>query len=301
MIISLPSPVERLDKGPFASTNNRFFIKRDDKINPFISGNKWRKLTGYVEIACNNQVQTLATYGGAFSNHLIATACAGYKYGFKTIGYIRGSYADTGNEVLYWCRIFGMEIKPLAIAEYNSKSRAEWHIIDDTLYIPEGGYGKPVLAGFRQMINELTETYGYLFCAIGTGATLAGLCSALNNAGSSTQICGVSVLKNGGYLVNEVITLYPEAKFSFFDNFHFGGYAKVPPEVISFINQVYTQCHIAFDGVYTAKMAMAALALDAAGKLGKSKDILLLHTGGITGMLSETMRKKFLEINPGKF
>src|SRR5690606_7838642 len=207
------SPIESLDFPLFNDKSLTVHIKRDDKIHPFISGNKWRKLKYILQSANHIGKTHLVTFGGAWSNHLLATACAGATFGFKTTGFVRGEPVSNPN--LSLCKIYGMELqfvdrtayrnKPLLYEQYTAKHPRAY-------FVDEGGYSAEGTRGCAEIIDELQLTYDHIFCACGTGTTIAGLLHGCANRGLDTQLHGIAVLAGGDFIREAVGTLYPEMR-----------------------------------------------------------------------------------------
>lgn len=289
----IPSPEHEIFFEPFQVNGIRVFIKRDDLIHPFVSGNKWRKMQRYIKDAFDSGCDTLVTYGGAFSNHLLATAAAGSIFGLKTKGIIKGLHADLNNPVLTLCRIFGMTCEITSSDEYNDLKRDNSRNAGASYMIPEGGYGHIGALGCEQLIEELQQSYDHLFCSVGTGTTLAGICNGLIKKGFSTEINGISALKGADSLMNEIQELTPQGTFNLHRNYHHGGYAKVSPELVKFIGEFTAETGVLLDPVYTGKMFYALSDLIASGYIPEGSRILCVHTGGLTGLMNERMLKKF--------
>ncbi len=260
-------------------------MKRDDLIHPFISGNKWRKLKYLLDDARSQQKRVLVTFGGAWSNHLLATACAGALFGFGTIGFVRGD-EKVSNPLLAMCRMYGMELRFVDRGRYRNKRMLFDELTAEELYfVDEGGYAAGALAGCAEVVQELTTEYDHIFCACGTGTTLAGLSLGLQRAGCSTQLHGVPVLAGGEFIAENIRELYTDAVFQLHTDYHFGGYAKTKPELLQFIRTFCSQTGILIEPVYTGKLCYAVLDLIRAGNFERGSKILILHTGGMTGIM----------------
>lgn len=281
-------------------------MKRDDLIHPFISGNKWRKLKYLLKDARSQQKRVLVTFGGAWSNHLLATACAGALFGFGTIGFVRGD-EKVSNPLLAMCRMYGMELRFVDRGRYRDKrmlfdelaatearptgpvsgnvSGSDRMTAEDLYFVDEGGYAAGALAGCAEIVQELTTEYDHIFCACGTGTTLAGLSLGLQQAGCSTQLHGVPVLAGGEFIAENIRELYTDAVFQLHTDYHFGGYAKTKPELLQFIRTFCSQTGILIEPVYTGKLCYAVLDLIRMGNFERGCKILILHTGGMTGIM----------------
>ena len=287
-----PSPLMEITAPVFVQRGIRLLVKRDDRVHPVISGNKWRKLKYNLLEARRLGYSRLLTFGGAYSNHLAAVAAAGKQLGFSTLGIVRGERVLPLNPTLKYVGLCGMELKFVSRTNFRNKNRNS--IIEDlkinpnAYYIlPEGGSNCLALKGVVEMVDELTGQLGtapdFLCTACGTGGTLAGIVSGLRGRGMAI---GIPVLR-GGFMKKEVSTFLkkcsPEAatNYQIIDGYHFGGYAKFRPELIDFINSFYKNHHIPLDPVYTGKPAFALFDLAAKGFFPKGATVVLLHTGGL--------------------
>lgn len=286
------SPEEEIHHSLFIEKKIKVFLKRDDLIHPFISGNKWRKLKYLLAKAEALQKNHLVTFGGVWSNHLLATACAAAKFGYKSTGIVRGE--DIRTETLTFCRIFGMKLIFVDRESYRDKQQLFKHYFPEdssAFFIDEGGFSEEAAKGCSEMVAELCQEYQHVFCACGTGATAAGIINGLNNTGSSALFHAVPVLK-GDFLNNEIRKLLVKpTDFQFHSEYHFGGYAKSRPELFEFIAHFASATGILLDPVYTAKMMFAIFDLASKNHFEPGCKILAVHTGGLFGLLG--MKDKF--------
>lgn len=292
------SPEEELFLPLFKEKQVRVFVKRDDLIHPFISGNKWRKLKYALISAKENKQDTLVTFGGAWSNHLLATACAGAMFGFNTIGFVRGE--SVSNPVLAMCKLYGMELVFVTRTEYKHKTdlfHQRFESGSNALFIDEGGYGPHGMRGCSEIIAELKHTYNHIFCAAGTGTTLAGLAAGISDHKlEHTQLHGVPVLKGGAFIETEMKNLTaPIQQLTLHTDYHFGGYAKTTPELFHFIQEFVSKTGMMIEPVYTGKLFYALHDLINKNTFSVDDKILLLHTGGLTGFLG--MYEEFTSLN----
>ena len=291
--LNFNSPEEEVFYPPFRDFGIRLFFKRDDLIHPFISGNKWRKLKFNLIKAQKEAKTHLVTFGGAYSNHLLATAAAGARFGFKTTAFVRGE--NMCNEVLSICKVFGMELIFVDRDIYKNKSELyEQHYANNlsTYFIGEGGAGLEAELGCREIISELQNTYDHIFCSVGTGTTVAGIINGVTTQKLNTQVHAVSALKNGSFLRNDIDNLLIKPIFyTLHTNHHFGGYAKSEPELIDFIKDFSSSTGILIDPVYTAKTLFCIKDLTSMNYFKKDARILMIHTGGLFGLLG--MKEKF--------
>ena len=287
------SPVQQIRDKLFDEKGIEVFIKRDDLIHPIISGNKWRKLKYILARARVEQKTHLVTFGGAYSNHLLATAAAAARFGFQSTGMVRGE--PVNNDTLFICRLHGMNLVFTGRESYRDKPGLfQKHFGDDdqAFFIDEGGACTEGAKGCSELINELPDRYDHIFCACGTGTTAAGILNGISANGLQTRFHGVPVLKNGGFLKGEIENLLLQPfDFDLHTEYHFGGYAKTNDELISFVKQFVASTGILIDPVYTGKMMFALYDLAAKSYFKPNEKILAVHTGGIWGLLG--MKDKF--------
>lgn len=296
------SPLQQLTSPLLDNAKVRLFVKRDDLIHPQFGGNKWRKLKYNLIQAKNNNVDTLLTFGGAWSNHIYATAAAGRHFGFKTIGLIRGEKHQPLNPTLSFAKECGMQLHYLDRKQYRQKNDASFknELLDrfgEVYLLPEGGSNRLALKGCEEIVHEtmtqLQQPFDVICCASGTGATLAGLVSAMatdKNAHKKMAI-GFSALKGGEFLSSEVSNLLgynaednlPSTNWRIENNYHFGGYAKINDDLIHFMKDFQAQYNITLDAVYTAKMFYGLFELIKANTFKPGSNIVAVHSGGLQG------------------
>lgn len=284
-----PSPLQRLHN-PFLETAGiTLYIKRDDLLHPQFGGNKWRKLKYNLVHARKNQHDTLLTFGGAWSNHIYATAAAGKVFGFKTIGIIRGEEHRPLNATLAFAKDCGMQLHYVDRAQYRQKNETHYldklkHQFGHVYILPEGGSNALALKGCKEIVEEIAIPFDTICCASGTGTTLAGLISALRPDQSAI---GFSALKGGDFLADEVNTFLQDktsdADWRIEDRFHFGGYAKINDELIHFMKSFKADYGITLDAVYTGKMFYGLFELIKAGTFSPGSTIIAVHSGGLQG------------------
>ncbi|WP_025143699.1 1-aminocyclopropane-1-carboxylate deaminase/D-cysteine desulfhydrase [Pedobacter jeongneungensis] len=289
MFEEIYSPVQKIRFAPF----NNLFVKRDDLIDPYISGNKWRKLK-YILAKANAENKThLVTFGGAYSNHLVATAAAASRSGLKSTAFVRGE--EVKNEMLLLCRLFGMELIFVDRESYRDKHKLfKQHFANDeqAYFIDEGGASPEATIGCAEIVGELTETYDHIFCAAGTGTTAAGLLKGIQQHQLNSKLHIILVLKGGSFIEDEIAQYTPLSNhLTLHLNYHFGGYAKTTPELINFIKTFTAQTGLLLDPVYTAKMFYAITDLQKQGNISKDEKVLAIHTGGLMGLFG--MKDKF--------
>jgi 1-aminocyclopropane-1-carboxylate deaminase len=265
------------------------FIKREDKLHPIISGNKFRKLKYNIEEAKNLGHTTLLTFGGAFSNHILAVAGAGAEFGFKTIGVIRGEELESKideNPTLAKAQELGMQFYFVSRTRYRDKQEPSFvsHLHEkfgNFYLVPEGGTNDLAIKGCEEILTSTDKEYfTHIACAVGTGGTISGL---INSSSEKQQVIGFSSLK-GAFLSEVIRNFVVKTNWSISDAYHFGGYGKVTDELIQFLNSFYSQTAIPLDPVYTGKMVFGVLDLIEKGYFPENSKILMIHTGGLQGI-----------------
>jgi 1-aminocyclopropane-1-carboxylate deaminase len=273
----------------FSSQDAGVDILRLDQLHPVISGNKWFKLQYYLQDALANKKNTIATFGGAFSNHIVATAYAAKRAGLKSIGYIRGEKTIPASATLLQAENYGMELVYVERNAYHNKEEIiQNHTHPQCYWIREGGYGElgsKGAAGILQVTN--TSPYSYILCAVGTGTMMSGL---IRSSLPAQKIIGISVLKNNFDLEKQVLSLLEDEEnrkpFSILHDYHFGGYAKYPPDLISFMQETWLAEKLPTDIVYTSKLLFATKDLVSHNYFPSRARILLIHSGGLQGNTS---------------
>ncbi|MCO4292225.1 pyridoxal-phosphate dependent enzyme [Solitalea sp. MAHUQ-68] len=282
------SPVEELKNDLFEQKQVKVYIKRDDLIHPFISGNKWRKLKYVLADARDSNKNHLVSFGGAYSNHLLALACAGAKFGFKTTGIIRGDEPRKLNHQLFLCQQFGMDFLFVSRETYRNKPQLFFNNFandPDAYFIDEGGAGNLALPGCAELLDELPEPYDHIFLACGTGTTLAGLAMGAFQRNLSTKIEGIAVLKGADFLHSDIQQLIgTDPKFTLHLDYHQGGYAKTNTEYLNWLFD-FNKTGLLLDHVYTGKMMFALFDLISKDYFKPGSRILTIHTGGLTGLI----------------
>lgn len=280
------------------------FIKREDLIHPYVSGNKFRKLKYNLKEANKLKKKSLLTFGGAFSNHILATAVAGKLTGFKTFGVIRGDELGKNipktlaeNATLRKAHENGMKLQFVTREQYRQKAsfgfvekmKNKW---GDFYLIPEGGTNCLAVAGCEEILTKEDSKFNYICCAVGTGGTISGLIKSLQK---NQKVIGFPALK--GNFLSEEIKKYTIKKdnWSLKTAYHFGGYAKHTPELVDFINRFKKDTGILLDPVYTGKMLFGILDLVKNDGFEEGSRILAIHTGGIQGI--EGFNQKLINKN----
>ena len=263
-------------------------IKREDLIHSFISGNKYRKLKYNVERAKAINSDTLLTFGGAFSNHIAAVAYAGKENGFKTIGIIRGeelALKQDLNPTLQFAKTCGMELKFVSREAYRKKAHPDFIAVlksklGDFFLLPEGGTNDLAIKGCEEILQEEDFNFDYICCAVGTGGTISGL---INASKQHQKILGFPALK-GDFLQQDIRKFVSQENWKLITDYHFGGYGKIKPELITFINQFKHDYDVPLDPIYTGKMMYGIFDLLEKGFFPNNSKILAIHTGGLQGI-----------------
>ena len=271
-------------------------IKREDLIHPTVSGNKFRKLKYNLKEAKRQNKQILLTFGGAFSNHIAATAAAGKEFGFETIGVIRGeelAQKIIENPTLRYAESCGMKMKFVSRNDFRKKDSQEF--IDELkrqfgnfYLIPEGGTNNLAINGCEEILDTADGEFDFICCSAGTGGTVSGL---INTALSHQKVLAFSALK-GDFLNEEIHKFAKRKNWELLTNYHFGGYAKMTPELITFINDFKRQFKIPLDPVYTGKMVFGIIDLIKSNYFTGQTKILAIHTGGLQGIAGMNQRLK---------
>jgi len=287
--------------------NVSLFIKREDQIHPFISGNKYRKLKYNILEAQKQNKKTLLTFGGAYSNHISAVAFAGKEYGFKTIGIIRGE--ELGNDLektlqqnitLRTAQNDNMQFKFVTRSDYRLKHTSMF-ITDlrkefgDFYLVPEGGTNTLAVKGCEEILKPNDDEFDVICCGIGTGGTISGL---INSAKAHQKVLGFPALK-GDFLQKEIEQYTIQNKnWSLIKDYHFGGFGKIDEELVNFINHFKQETSIPLDPIYTGKMMFGIVDLIINGYFKKGTKILAIHTGGLQGIqgMNDRLSKKKLPL-----
>jgi 1-aminocyclopropane-1-carboxylate deaminase len=291
----LPTPLELLSDNVIQRAGVNLYIKRDDLIHPTVSGNKWRKLKYNLADAIVENNTTLLTFGGAYSNHLYATAAAGNALGFKTIGIVRGEdFESKLTPTLLFCKDQNMALHFVSRQAYRKRHDPEYlqeisKKFSAPYIIPEGGTTELALKGVGEMATEtelqLGSKPGYYATAVGTGGTAAGILSTGNN------VLAFSALKGGDFLADDVTLLLANntntGRLKLLTEYHFGGYAKWTPELLTFISTFRDQHGIQLEQVYTAKMMFGLYDLMKKDFFQPGDTVVAVHTGGLQGLLPE--------------
>lgn len=288
------SVLQELHSEEWSRRGIRVLVKRDDLIDEEVSGNKWRKLKYILELAESQHKSGILTVGGAYSNHLLATAAACKKAGFKSMGIVRGEeLTPESNHNLRRCKELGMQLVFVSRDEYGERYEKERQEIwkqhyPEFLFVPEGGAMYHGLIGCQEIATEIPEKIDYVFVAQGTTTTSCGL---LLGFPEETTLHVVPVLKGFDALAemrphlysflldNETLEYYLK-RVVVHNSAHFGGYGKMPEELLSFIRECQEKWNLPLDGVYTGKAFWALTHALQSPEFDRST-VLFVHTGGL--------------------
>lgn len=300
MIFQLENSVNQQVNLP--NKNVELYVKREDAIHPFVSGNKYRKLKYNLLEAEKLGLKTLVTFGGAYSNHIAAVAAAGRLFGFKTIGIIRGEELWTeidSNPTLSFAKQHGMTFKFVTREVYRRKTSEDFIAtlkaeFGDYYHVPEGGTNALAVKGCEEILTESDFDFDYVCSAVGTGGTISGL---INCSKPRQQVLGFPALK-GDFLKTDISKFAKQTNWELITDYHFGGYAKINAELVAFINRFNADYHMPLDPVYTGKMLFGIFDLIGKGFFPQGSKILAIHTGGLQGIegMNAHLRKKNLPL-----
>jgi 1-aminocyclopropane-1-carboxylate deaminase len=304
MNLQIPSRIDAIDNSFLKENGIELFIKRDDLIHPVISGNKWRKLKFNLDKAKSENYRTILTFGGAYSNHLHATAFAAKEFGFKSIGIIRGVPLGAtrespegnakGNDTLTDCQNYGMYLHFISREEYRRKNELDFitdlrNKFGNFYLIPEGGANYEGISGCIEILKEENQTYDFICCTAGTGTTLTGVVLSLREG---EKLLGFPSVRGGEYLKEEIekniVNYFPDEinkmnSLQLICNYHFGGFAKVNDELKNFVKDFFDQTKIQLDLIYNGKMMFGLFEMIRQSSFKKGTRILVIHCGGIQG------------------
>ncbi len=298
-------PVQRVGDPWLEEQGVQLSMLRLDLVHPMINGNKWFKLKNNLQRAREEQYTTLLTVGGAYSNHMYATAAAGPGYGFKTVGIVRGEAHEPLNPTLRFAQMQGMQLHYVSREAFRQRSEAEFKekLLDQFgrhYYLPEGGTNALAVRGCTEIVPAELP-YAYVACCVGTGGTVAGVLAA---TAERATVLGFSALKGGSFLreaVDHLTQQYDGQRYEHYrlvHEYHFGGYARVKPELIGFINHFFRTTGIPLEPVYTGKMLYGLYDMIQKGHFSPGNRILAIHSGGLQGIagFNERYRSKNLRI-----
>ncbi|MTG98777.1 pyridoxal-phosphate dependent enzyme [Myroides albus] len=265
----------------------QLIVKREDLLHPEVSGNKFRKLKYNIAEAKRLGYSKLLTFGGAYSNHIAATAAAGRILGLQTIGVIRGEELKTkykDNPTLFKAEQDGMLFEFVTRTQYREKSDRSFvnyleQVYGDFYLVPEGGTNELAIRGTEEILKEEDKVFDYICCAAGTGGTVAGI---INASTERQQVLGFPALK-GDFLFDEIRKYTNRTNWDLILDYHFGGYGKVTQELIDFLLNIEKKTGVLFDPIYNGKMLFGVLKMIEQDKFPENSKILLIHSGGLQG------------------
>ena len=271
-------------------------VKRDDLIDKNISGNKWRKLKYNLKQIDTNKFKGIASFGGAFSNHIAALSAAGKKANISTLGFIRTHEIDLSNPTLSLAKKNGMKFIALSREEYKQRHDPDFILTlqqtyPDFLFIPEGGSNEQAALGLAELVDELkhqavNSTDHVIACAIGSGGTISGMLDAFPHM----HFIGVAAVKDNA-LLNRLSQKYGDRLNIVSDNL-FGGYGKTTDELNAFCLDFYRQTQIPIEPIYTGKL-MHTLMTRYEQLVDDEKTLVAIHTGGLQGIKGLDYRHQF--------
>ena len=276
--------------------NAQVSLKPDYLIHPTVSGNKYRKLKYNLQKVQSENYKGILTFGGAFSNHIAATAAAGQALNIPTVGIIRGEELALKTELnttLKYARSCGMHLEFVSRSTYKQKTDPAYlkmilESFENFYIIAEGGTNALAIQGCEEILTEEDHAFDTICCAVGTGGTIAGL---INSSLPTQKIIGFPALK-GGFLNEDICKFATQSNWELWEAYHFGGYAKVDSKLISFMNHFKATYKIPLDPVYTAKMMYGIFDAIHTGEIPKDAKVLAIHTGGLQGIEGMNLRLK---------
>lgn len=290
MLQAEPIELQHLTHSLLEEKGIKLAVLRLDQVHPEVSGNKFFKLKYNLEEAKKQGKRTILTFGGAFSNHIYATASAAKLAGFLSIGIIRGEDADSSNPTLAHAKEMGMLLHFIDRESYRKKNSPEFLGVlkaqfGDFYLIPEGGTNEFAIQGTKEILGDKAYDFTHICVCLGTGGTFAGLASSLKG---HQKLLGFSALK-GEFIKRDIANLLesnqinPAGSFEIRTDYHFGGYGKHKPELIEFMRWFYEEFEIPFDPIYTGKMMFGTWDLIGKDHFSVGSKILIIHSGGLQG------------------
>jgi 1-aminocyclopropane-1-carboxylate deaminase len=289
-----PTPVQEIHHATLEKAGVQLLVKREDLNHAEVSGNKWWKLKYNLDEAIHLKKEKILTFGGAYSNHIFATAAATHEIKIPSIGIIRGEETLPLNATLRFAKEKGMEIHYLSREKYRLKGEQEFILelnerFGDFYLIPEGGTNNLAVQGCEEFArNELQSiAFDHLLLPVGTGGTIAGLICGLRG---KKVISGITILKNGEFLEEEIKNLIlnysrlPYGNWSLLTSYHQGGYAKLTKELLDFVSAMKEKHNLPLDTVYTGKLMWAVMRELEQGRFRRGTTVLALHTGGLQNL-----------------
>ena len=291
MLSYQPTPILQLRNELLDDAGVQLLCKREDLNHPDISGNKWWKLKYNLEEATRQEKKTLLTFGGAYSNHIYATAAASHESGFKSVGIIRGEETLPLNKTLAFAQHCGMQLHYISRTQYREKNNPSFiqelhNKFGDFYLIPEGGTNEFAVKGCAEFGKQLLQEieFDYLCLPVGTGGTITGIIAGLEG---KKEVVGFPVLKGGDFLKDEIEKLLQKYSNTSYGNwhldasYHHGGYAKATPALLDFVKLMNDKHNLPLDAVYTGKLLWAVMDYVRQGKFRRGSTVLVVHTGGL--------------------
>jgi 1-aminocyclopropane-1-carboxylate deaminase len=291
---NLPSPLQKLKSGFLDTYQLEVFVKREDLIHPVISGNKWRKLKGNLEEALKENHPTVLTFGGAYSNHIAATAFACQQLGLRSIGVIRGQELKDDSKwghTLKQAAERGMQFHFVDRQSYRQKEESTFIELlkkkwGDFYLIPEGGANEAGVKGCEEILDEISPQFDYICLSAGTGTTAAGLLRKLMHG----KLLVFPALKEGEFLETDILKWqaveFKSSQLQLITDYHFGGYGKSNRQLEKFSREFYGMYGFELDRVYTAKLFYGVVDMMRKNFFAAGSKLLLIHTGGLQGNAS---------------
>lgn len=290
---SLPTVIQQINLDSVREMGLELYVKRDDLIDKNISGNKWRKLKFNIAKAKEIGANRILTFGGAYSNHIAATAALAPFVGIELHAFIRGEELNSNsNPTLQKASEHGLNLHFLTRSEYAEIKKSEslkslddkW---DNTWVIPEGGANEEGVKGCAEIYHEIDQEFDFICLSAGTGTTAAGILREMKDE----TLVVFPALKGGDFLRQDILKWQNEnfdkdAQLRLLTDFHFGGYGKVGQSLIDFVRLVKDEISLPLDYIYTAKAFYGLLQMIQKGEFSKGSKILFYHSGGLQGNTS---------------
>lgn len=279
-----PIDIHPIQEAEFVARQVHADVLRLDAIHPVVSGNKLFKLKYYIKDAMQQGFDSVGSFGGYYSNHLVALAFAAKLVGLKSIGIIRGEKPAILSPTLQDCLEYGMDIQFVSRAAYDERNNILLQHAK-VYWVDFGGYGKQGMLGAKDILHTVSDLsqYSHILCAVGSGTTMAGLIAA---SLPHQQIIGISSMKNNNTVEQEMKSVLPDhhhENFLLLHQYHFGGFAKHTPQLIAFMNTLYRKQQLPTDIVYTSKLLFAVYDLILNDFFDKGSRLLIIHSGGLQG------------------
>jgi 1-aminocyclopropane-1-carboxylate deaminase len=278
------TPIQRIQTDLTLEYGVHIAIKRDDLIHPFVSGNKWRKLKYNVVDARKKGRNHIITAGGAYSNHLLATAFAGATLGLQTTGIVRGEELQkNSNHILKLCDQMGMELKFVRREAYKQAEKLATELYPSAFFIPQGGANELGVQGCTEILDEKCLDYTKIVVASGTGTTALGIG---HSTGPHQKLHVIDCVGFDPEVYQRLVQELPQKNWEFYKEYSFGGFGRFDEQLIEFSKTFSSQTGILLDPIYTSKMMFAVYDFIRSGYITPKDKVLCIHTGGMTGILS---------------